>query len=481
MSGAASAQTTQAAGGRIPATVWRVAAVIACGALMSQLDASVANVGLATIARRLHGTLADAQWVANGYVLALAVSLPACGWLARRLGSGRVWLASLAAFTACSSLCALAPSLGWLILLRVLQGLTAGILVPAGQTVIGHAAGPQRLGRVMATLGIVVGLGPTLGPVIGAIVINLGGWPYLFLLNVPLGILTLAAGARFVPRGTSTDRDRLDVGGLALISAGLPLVVYAVTTIGEQHGVSAQATVTLLAGAGALGTFWRHSRRRSHPLLDLTLFADRRYRAALTTAAFTGAALFGAAILFPLFFQLGRHQGVLSTGLSLISMGIGTAILAPVSGRLIDRLGSGTVATAGGIASLITTLPFAVMHVQADGAIVQLLLLTRGMAVALAAVPAGVAAYKTVTPEQLPDAATQVNILQRLGGAAGGAIFTIVLATNLPSGSDGAFHAAFWALSIASAAGLLSALWLARCEAGPRRRDRPSPAAVSGH
>jgi len=179
----------------------------------------------------------------------------------------------------------------------------------------------------------------------------------------------------------------------------------------------------------------------------LRLFRNPAYSAAITTAAFTGAALFGAGLLYPLYFQLARGQGVLATGLLLISMSVGTAAVMPFAGGLVDRFGGGIVSVAGGVATVATTLPFAILDTGADGLLVQILLVLRGMALALAVMPAATAAYKAVTREQLPDATTQVNILQRVGGALGGSIFAVVLAAGLTHGVEGAFHTTFWWLT----------------------------------
>ena len=194
-------------------------------------------------------------------------------------------------------------------------------------------------------------------------------------------------------------------------------------------------------------------------MLDLRLFANRAYAAATVSAAFTGATMFGAALLFPLYFQIGRGAGVIDTGLALIPLGAGTALLLPLSGRLVDRFGGGLVSLYGGIAAAVTTVPFALFGVR-SGLAVETLLLVRGMSIAVAVVPAGIAAYQAVTPQQLPDATTQVNILQRVGGALGGAIFTVVLAGGLAAGTADAFPAAFWWLTVASVLGLVSAVWL---------------------
>lgn len=456
----------------IPFATWRLAAVIVFGAFMSGLDASVVNVGLNSISRELHSDLVTAQWATNGYLVALGVSLPVCGWLGRRVGVGRLWLAALAAFTFASVLCALAPSIGWLIAVRVLQGMSAGLLIPAGQTILGQAVGPGRLGRVMSILGVAVTAAPAIGPVLGGIVIDVAAWPWLFLLNVPIGIVGLALGWRYIPRGTPEDVGPLDRRGLAMLTIGLPLAVYGVTAFGQHQTVAdAQVLIPLPAAFVALGAYVRHSRRAPRPVLDLTLFGNRRYAAATVTAGFTGAALFGAGLLFPLYFQLGRGQGTIQTGLLLISLSVGTIVMLPYSGRLVDRYGGGPVSVIGGVLSVLTTIPFVALNTHAPGLGIQALLLLRGAAVALAVVPAGTAAYKAVTVAQLPDATTQVNILQRLGGALGGAIFAVVLATRLPDGTDTAFHAAFACLTAASVLGLAAAVWLTLAEHDPRQSN----------
>ncbi|GGO10860.1 MFS transporter [Microbispora rosea subsp. aerata] len=460
----------------IPRPVWRLALVIAFGAFMSQLDTSVVNVGLGTIATDLHAELADAQWVANAYLIALGLSLPACGWLGRRYGAGRVWLVSLAGFTLTSGMCALAGGIGWLVAFRVAQGLTAGLLLPAGQTVLGQAVGPHRLGRVMASLGIAVTLAPALGPAFGGLVLDLGSWPWLFLVNLPLGALGLCLGLRHVPRARPpVQPGSLDWPGLLLVAAGVPLLIYGLSAWGERGAASegfGGALGPVAAGALALAAFAWHARRTAHPVLDLRLFANRAYAAATATAALTGAAMFGATLLFPLYFQIGRDTGVTGTGLALIPLGLGTALLLPLSGRLVDRLGGGVVSVYGGLATVVTTLPFALLDTDVNVVAVEVLLLLRGMALALAVTPPGIAAYQAVASEQLPDATTQVNILQRLGGALGGTVFAVVLAGKLPHGVDGAFHAAFWWLTAASVLGLGSAAWLAAAQ----RRDRRAEA-----
>ncbi len=465
----------------IPRAIWRLALVIVFGAFMSGLDASVVNVGLDTIGRDLDASLNDAQWVANGYLLALGVSLPACGWLGRRIGVGRLWLAALAAFTVTSGLCAIAPDLNSLIALRVGQGLAAGLLIPAGQTILGQAVGPHRLGRVMATLGLAVTLAPAVGPVVGGLVIHVGSWPWLFFINLPIGALGLLLGLRYVPRGEAGRIGRFDWTGLLLISAAIPLAVYGFIALGQQ-GTLATAGVAapLAAGGFAFVTFAIHARRRPDPLLDLRLFSTPAYAAAGATVAFTGAAMFGAGLLFPLYFQIGRGESVFTTGLLLIALGVGTLLALPLSGRLVDRFGGGFVSVYGGLATVATTVPFAVLDLHASDLTVEALLVLRGMATGMTVMPAMSGAYKAVTTDELPDATTMINVLMRVGGALGGASFALIVSTRLPAGAAGAFDAAFWWLTAASAVGVLAACRLSHVERHPRpapvaRGTRPPP------
>ena len=441
--------------------VWRLAWVIVFGAFASGLDASIANIGLDTIRADLHAGLAQAQWVSSGYLLALAASLPACAWLGRKIGTGRLWLAALAAFTAASGWCAAAPSITVLILLRAVQGLAAGLLIPAGQTVLGQAVGAARLGRVMATLGIAVSLAPALGPVTGGLVLNWLSWRWLFLINLPVGIAGLALGLRVVPRGKTGAAGRLDWRGFAAIGTGLPMLVYALTRWGAAGTPAAGSVlIPLVLGAGSLVLFVRHARRQQNPLLDLRLFRSRVYAAASAAACCAGALMFGTALLYPLYFQILHHDDTVTTGLQLLSLGGGTALALPLTGRLTDRHGGGIVAVCGALAAVAATVPFAILPAHPDPVLVQILLALLGMAIGFAAVPAGIVAYKTVRPTQLADATSQVNILQRLGGSLGGAIFAVVLAHGLPGGPGHAFRVAFCCQAATALAALACALWL---------------------
>ncbi len=446
--------------GQIGWPTWRLAWVIVFGAFASGLDASLVNVGVSTIGAALRAGLPVVQWVATGYLLALAASLPLAGWLGRRIGVGQLWLAALAGFTVASLGCAIAPSIQALIGLRVLQGMAGGLLIPAGQTILGQAVGTHRLGRVMATLGIAVTVAPALGPVIGGLLLHATSWRWLFAINLPIGVVGFMLGLRYIPRDHRRAALPLDWPALVCISVGLPLIVYGLTAAAGS-APAWQSGGPLVAGAVGLSVFVVRSIRSRHPILDLALFRRRAFAAATVASGLTGMILFGSGLLFPLYFQLGRHDTILATGLHLLGLGGSTALVLPLVGRLVDRYGGGPISVVGTVLVAATSIPFALLPASANPFTVHALLGVFGAAVALAAVPPGIAAYKTVDPPQLPDATTTVNIVQRIGGALGGSLFTLILANS-------GFHAAFSTMAAASAAAVLATVWLARA-AGPER------------
>ncbi|MCG3756608.1 MULTISPECIES: DHA2 family efflux MFS transporter permease subunit [unclassified Amycolatopsis] len=439
----------------IDRATWRICWIIVFGAFASGLDASVVTIGLDSISSDLGADLSVTQWIASGYLLALALSLPLTGWLARRFGAGRVWLVALAAFTVTSGLCAAAPDVVLLIAFRFLQGLAGGVLIPAGQTVLGQQVGAARLGRVMATLGIAVSVAPALGPLAGGLILHGLSWPWLFLINLPIGAVGLVLGLRYVPRGSRENPGGIDFVGLALIAAGLPLVLYTITTWGDTGQLEWPILVP-----GLVLLVWFVRRRHPRPLLDFSLYRNRLYRAASLAAAFNGALIFGSGIVVTLYFQLGRHLDFVDTGLSLLGFAGATAAIAPVTGRAVDRYGAAPVALVGAVLAVVCTVPFAFLPVDAPGVLVQILLAGYGASVALVSMPMGIAAYKTVEPSRLPDAAAQVTILLRVGGSLGGAVFAVLIAGRLPD-VDAAFRLGFAAISV-GAVGALGTAWMVR-------------------
>ncbi len=463
----------------IPRALWRMAAILVAGTFLVQLDTSIVNVGLETVGGALGAPLASAQWIVSGYLMALGAAIPITGWLARRVGAARLWLVGLSAFTVVSCLCAAAQTLDQLIVLRVLQGLAGGILIPTGQVVLGQAAGPRRMGRVMSTVGTAVVLAPVFGPVLGGVLVD-ASWRWLFLVNLPIGLLALAAALRWVPRPPGGDAGPLDLVGLVLVGAGLPLTTYAITEAARRQSFgSATVLITLVVGIAALAGFVARSLRTPTPVLNLRLVANPAFRSAVLTSLFGGAALFGSLTLLPLYFQLLRGESTAATGLLLAGQGVGAALAMRLGGRLTDRVGGGLVSVGGLALAAATVVPLALLPASASLVLVEALLVVRGVGIACSIMPAMSAALAAVERVQVPDVVPQIHTLQRVGGSLGAALFVVLLEDRLAGGTLAAFHATFWWLTAATVAALVPAALLARHERGAARRPAPAVTPVA--
>ena len=221
---------------------------------MVMLDSTVANLALESIREDLSSTLIIVQWVATGYLCALAVSLPAAAWLGIRYGYGRLWASSLAVFVLASVLCAIAPGTLTLITARLIQGLAGGLMVPAGQAVIGSTVEKRQLGRIFGLLGLVIALGPAIGPAVGGFLLDATSWRWLFWLNVPIGMIALIAARGLVPSGERDCSRIMDFKELALLSIGLPLLLFGAFEIGLSE-ISQTVFFALIVGAALVASF----------------------------------------------------------------------------------------------------------------------------------------------------------------------------------------------------------------------------------
>lgn len=205
--------TTSVDSDKIPRQVWIICAVAMLGAVMSVLDTTIVNVALSTLGKDLHSTLSNIQWVITGYMLSLAAVIPITGWASRRFGTKRVFLVSLILFTVGSLLCGLATSDTELIFFRVLQGIGGGMLMPIAQIIMADAAGPKRMGRVMALMAVPMMLAPTLGPLLGGTIIQTLNWHWIFFVNIFVGALVLPLSIKLLPTKAEKKRTGLTSSG----------------------------------------------------------------------------------------------------------------------------------------------------------------------------------------------------------------------------------------------------------------------------
>jgi EmrB/QacA subfamily drug resistance transporter len=472
-------------GDRIEPYVWRITAVAILGMMMSILDTTIVNVGLHTISKDLHATISEVQWIVTGYLIALGAVIPVTGWAARRFGAKRVYLVSLVLFTLGSALCGLSTTLPELVVFRVLQGVGGGMLMPVVMIIMASIAGPQRMGRVMAVVSMPMMLGPIFGPVIGGLILQNLHWSWIFFVNVPIGVLAFVLGARIIPHLDSGEAGRLDVLGLALFPAGVAAFIYGVSELGSGAAIgSIEVIVPIIAGVALVVAFCLHALRVERPLLDIRLYRNRVFAGSSLTTLFVAAALFGAMILVPLYYQVVRHESVVATGLLNGPQGLGALVAMPLANRLTERFGGGRVTLVGVATLCVSTVPLAFIGASTSIVLISLILVVRGVSIGLCFMPAMTAAFGALRPEQISDATPQLNVLQRVGGAVGTAVLAVALqrasaGAHSPEALAHAFGTAYWwGLGIAALA-FFPAIVLLRAERPQRASAAPSPSSSS--
>jgi len=467
--------SSPAATDRIEPYVWRIVGVVILGMIMSILDTTIVNVALHTLRSDLHATISQIQWVASGYLLSLAAVIPITGWAARRFGAKRVYMTSLVLFTAGSALCALASSATMLVAFRVLQGIGGGMIMPLAQLIMAQVAGPKRMGRVMGVVSMPAMLAPIFGPVLGGLILAHLHWSWIFLVNLPIGAVAFVLGWRVIPHTESGEAGRLDAVGLALLSSGSAAFVYGLSELGTHPRLTAPVVLwPTLAGLVLSAVFVLRARVIERPLLDVRLYKNRIFAAASLTTFGLGAALFGAMILVPLYYQEARHEGVVATGLLTGPQGLGMLLVMVLAGRLSERFGGGRVAVFGVSVLALSSLPLAFVGAHTSIVLISLILLVRGIGIGFSFMPAMTAAFGSLRHDQLSDATPQMNVLQRLGGAIGTAVLTVVLQraighSHAPVHLAHAFDTAYWWSLGVVVLSIVPCLFLLRAERGGAR------------
>jgi EmrB/QacA subfamily drug resistance transporter len=431
------------------------------------------NVAINTLARDFHTSLATIQWVSTAYLLALAMVIPATGWAIERFGAKPMWILSITLFTAGSMLCGLAWSAGSLIGFRIVQGIGGGMIVPLMQTILAQAAGPRRLGRVMAVIGVPAMLAPVFGPMLGGLLVSDASWRLLFYINLPICLAALLASRRVAMPDTKTAAaSRLDLLGLSLLSPALAAIVYGLAQAGTRGSFGDNhVLVPVAVGVVLLLGFVAHAlRTRTEPIIDLRLLRARSFSGSSAVVFFFSMAMLGTALLLPLYYQQVRGEDALHAGLLLAPQGVGMGVALVLAGRLTDRLGPRPIILAGLALTAVGTLAYTQLGDHTSILFISAALVVSGLGLGAALVPAMTGAYRDLAKEAVPRATSAVRIIQQLGGSFGIAILAVVLqqqitdrAASKPATTSSLAaaygHTFWWALAFTALA-LLPALLL---------------------
>jgi EmrB/QacA subfamily drug resistance transporter len=456
---------------------WLALIVTTIGSFMTLLDSSIVNVALPGIIKDFHSSVATGQFVVTIYLMALAVVIPISGFLGEKVGMKRLFMVLLVAFAASSALCAFAWNMPSLIAFRGLQGLGGGMLQPVAMAIVFTMITPLERGRFMIMLGLPILLAPILGPTVGGYLTQYASWRAIFVINVPIGLLNIVL-AYFLLKETEIRRDsRLDARGFFLAALAFPLLLFALSE-GSDSGWGSPLVLGLLAlGLASLAGFIITELRKSNPMLELRLFVNPMFAAAMFMNFVAQFCFFGSSFVLPLFLQNARGLGAADTGLVLFPSGVLDFIAIFVSGKLYNRFGPKPFAISGFGVLALTALALSRITATTPAVIIAAIASLRGLGMGLGMMPVMTMAFNTV-PQHLMSRATALqNVSQRVFGSISTALLTTILIVALslhgaPAGSTitssqtpvgflvASFSDAFLAMALVAVVGTLVAVRL---------------------
>ena len=444
--------------------------------VMVTLDATVVNVAQRSFAAEFASTQAVVAWTVTAYTLALAAVIPLTGWAASWLGTRRLALGSVTLFTAGSLLCALAPNIAVLVAFRALQGLGGGMLMPLQLIILARAAGPERLGRVLTISMIPVLVAPIGGPMIGGWLIDSFGWQWIFLINVPIGVLTLLLAEAVLPQHIPSRVESLDVVGMLLLLPGMVLLIYGVSLVSERGTVADQHVwLPTTSGLILIGAFVVHALRRAdRALINLRLLKVRQVGTANVVRFLFAAAFVGSCLLLPGYFQQAFGSTPFESGLLLIPQTLSAAAVMPVAGRLMERWGPRTIVLIGTVLALagMGTFVYGISRHHADVSVLLTGLAIFGAGSACMMVPVSWVAVQTLHSSEVAHGATLFNVNHNIAASIGAALMSVVLTCGLDTRAHDVSHAyaqVFVSVMVLLAVAAIPAWFLPRSGAGTRR------------
>jgi DHA2 family methylenomycin A resistance protein-like MFS transporter len=447
--------------------------VVTClGQFMVLLDNTIVGAALPDMQHRLDAGLTGLQWIVDAYVLLVAMLLLSGGVFADRFGRKRVYLSGVAVFTAASVLCSVAPSVGWLVAGRVLQGVGAAALSPASLALLvaAHPA-PQERVRAIGLWAGLSGIGLAAGPVAGGVLTQAFGWPAIFLVNVPIGVVLLVVGRRVLKESRNPDARALDIPGTILSVLGVGILAYALIEGGSRGWTSPVILGGFAAAAALLAAFVAVERRHPAPMLPPGLFRRRLFTVSNSAMTVVGFALMGSSFFFSQFFVYVQGSSILRAGLQTLPTTLAMVVVSPFAGRLAGRYGYRSVVTSGLALAGLGLLALGGVHAETGYANVSWRLATVGVGFALTMSPLTGAAIQAVDPQEGGLASGISSTTRQIGAVLGVAVLGAVVraqqsgGASFEAGLDSAFTVA-GAVTLATA--VCTGLWLAR--------SRPTPA-----
>ncbi|GAA3213446.1 MDR family MFS transporter [Actinocorallia longicatena] len=443
-----------------------VSVVFVAAMFVSILDTTIVNVALPKIAEGFGVPVTGIGSMVTGYLVSLAVVIPASGWLADRFGAKRVFLFAFALFTVASALCGFAADEGQLIAFRILQGVGGGMLTPVGMAMLLRAYPPAERMRANQILMVPTAIAPALGPVLGGLLVDGVGWRWVFFINLPIGLAAIVFGALTLPEHRDNAAGRFDLAGFVLAGAGFAGLMYALSEGSGLGWGSARVLVTGLGGVVLLALLAVVELRKREPMLHLRLYSDRLFRWTNVSSIFSAAGFMGVLFLIPLMLQEGHGFSALHAGLYTFPEALGVMLGSQLVPRMYRRVGPRRMMGFG----LAIVAALILLAGWVTGPLIPVVMFFLGYVMAHVFIPASTAAFTTVSKGLSAQASTLFTALRQLGAALGIALLSTVLAVARPEGAaptTGTYHWAFLAAAVMSLIGSAIAWKINDADAAP--------------
>jgi len=412
---------------------WIIAISVMFATFMEVLDTTVVNVSLPHIAGNLSVSIDEATWVLTSYLVANAIILPMTGWLASMFGRKRLLMLSVVGFTGASFLCGLSPTLGALILFRIIQGATGGALQPLSQAVLLEAFPPQDRGKAMGFWGLGIVVAPILGPVLGGWLTESYSWRWVFYINIPVGVASIVMTKLFIfdPPYLRQENRRVDYWGIGMLAVGIGALQILLDKGQEDDWFASHFIVALaVISSVSLVALVRHELSTDNPVVDLRVFKARSYAIGVFLMTIVGFVLYGSLVLLPIMLQTLLGYPPLQAGIAMAPRGIGSFFMMPITGMLTGRFDARKLLTIGLTVGGVTLLWLSRLNLQAGYWDIFWPQLIQGIGMALLFVPLTTVAMDPIPRERMGYATSLFNLMRNIGGSIGIAMTGTMLARN---------------------------------------------------
>jgi EmrB/QacA subfamily drug resistance transporter len=406
---------------------WKVMICTIFGTFMTMLDSTIVNIALPKITNVFGVTVNEGQLVITSYMLALAVIMPATGYLSDTFGTKRLFLITMALFTGGSLLCGLAWNNTSLVVFRIIQGLGGGMMSPLGMTMLFKAVPVRERNTIMGIYGLPLILAPVLGPTVGGYLVEYVDWRVIFTLNVPIGIVGMFLASAWLRETELIKGLKFDLRGFLLSAVGFSGLLLGLTDAGTDGWTSPSILVRFAVGIVCLSAWVWVELTDEQPLLELRLFKNPTFALATLVNFVLTVGMFGGQLLLPVFLQNFRGLGAAETGMITMTQALAMLPLMPLVGRLADKFGTRTLLLVGLPLVAISMWQFSALSMDTSDTQIRLWLAARGITMGLVMMPAMTAALNTVPHELTSRGSALTNVMRQVFGSFGTAIFVTLL------------------------------------------------------